>query len=817
MQDAYALCRVSKKTTNIPKIGEHYVSTPNRMPCEHSSSIEQFSDNHGRGEEFESTNYPMHRNVDSCSTSYRAIRSPLEIGESRGQWTPSMDGFGMSAPQFPSYSAVPYPPSKVDIALECARFQHRFALPPLEVEDFPQVGFTQDLKVMQQPSMPESTSTHQTDILQEILSVAHVSQELINQSSFQDTWGGNYAATDHDFTFMAGKDVQHNMYSDMMMNSTRWADKQWIEPSTSSRSVEISDLDEAFKAERMVENLRWVGMSNDELEKSFMEETKIVPIENISSFSREEHEVQAGENGHPDDCLGFNDSEDFSLGFINDEPNDDNFIDDSNVDDLASSPSFEVVEEIKVSHGLFVSTRQATETFFHQLVPSQTVKIYLNPAVMANNFSIEKAENTQRHDTKTSKTSTAKENFIGNESSPVKKPAGKLIKWDDNKKEKDLLVTIRGGGGSKAGVFLKKLGAQNILFLAALFIFGYLLQGANAASSTPNVGNISKIEDAVNFHIYYGQTFKVIKNVVDGKSYLLIQLLGILGSMKGITSDSMASQCALKLYETGGVEMINRNETQQFSEFGAHFISETNQPQACNFANFVPLAEDNPLQRAQWIKFLGVFVNLETRANKVYDAIKENYLCLTKIGAQKNSSFKSIVAWMQYDNGVWSFTKETCKLQYVEDAGGENIDNSINKNTYNTSNPDDLEELHAILCTVDVVIDETYTLDPAGYNQSSFLQNINVDDQSCFAFLANQSLWRYDKRVQNLTTLDWNDGAVSQPQLVLADLIEVLFPTGNYSTTYFRNIAKGEGIVSIRADMCERDISTPMEPTVVAC
>jgi hypothetical protein len=35
--------------------------------------------------------------------------------------------------------------------------------------------------------------------------------------------------------------------------------------------------------------------------------------------------------------------------------------------------------------------------------------------------------------------------------------------------------------------------------------------------------------------------------------------------------------------------------------------------------------------------------------------------------------------------------------QYVEDAGAENIDNSINKITCNTSNTDDLEEyLHAI-------------------------------------------------------------------------------------------------------------------------
>ncbi|KAK4430483.1 hypothetical protein Salat_1349000 [Sesamum alatum] len=295
------------------------------------------------------------------------------------------------------------------------------------------------------------------------------------------------------------------------------------------------------------------------------------------------------------------------------------------------------------------------------------------------------------------------------------------------------------------------------------------------------------------------------------------QLLGVLGSLKGITSEYVASECVLKLYEEGQLQLINKTEPQQLTQFAAHFIVNTDQPQSCNFATFLPVGEDTPLQRAEWIKYLGVFANLETRANQVYDAIKKNYMCLSKMATSRKASFKLIVAWMAYNDGVWSFTKEAFKLKYVEDAGGENIDDSINKVTYNVSIPDDLEAFHAILCTVDVVIDETYTSDPTAYNASTFLQNLNVEDQSCFAFMANQSLWRYDKRIQNSVILDWYDGAISQPHLVLADLVEALFPSGNYTTTYFRNIAKGEGIISIGPEMCDRESSIAMEPLIVAC
>ncbi|BAT88130.1 hypothetical protein VIGAN_05157400 [Vigna angularis var. angularis] len=388
-------------------------------------------------------------------------------------------------------------------------------------------------------------------------------------------------------------------------------------------------------------------------------------------------------------------------------------------------------------------------------------------------------------------------------------------------------------------------------FIAVVLFFNCgCVHGATPAAK---VGSFSKVEDAGNFHIYYGQTFKVIKNAADGQSYLLLQnnsriasrtkyctsriksfvvplsnysvdttyfpvsfleLLGLVESLKGITSDNVASPCVLKLYQGGQIEMFNNSDYQKLAEFTSYFLSDDDQQSACNFATFVPFMENTPLQRAEWIKFMGAFANIEARANQVYASVKESYLCLAKI-ASTRTTFKPTVAWMKYKNGVWSFTQEKYQLKFVQDAGGEILD--ANKNTYNISDPDDLEEFHAILCTVEVVIDETLTSDPTNYTLSTFIQNLKVEDRSCFSFISNTSLWRYDKRVYNSVAVDWYNGAVSQPQLALADLVEVLFPTGNYTTTYFRNIAKGELPINIGPEMCDRDTSVAMDPTIVAC
>lgn len=99
------------------------------------------------------------------------------------------------------------------------------------------------------------------DVLQEILSVAQASQQLINQ----DTWGGSYAPID-DFSFQPYSDHQIGDHHGLGANFPRLMEKSG-DQDQNTMSIEIGGLDEGFRTERMMENLRWVGMSSRDLDK----------------------------------------------------------------------------------------------------------------------------------------------------------------------------------------------------------------------------------------------------------------------------------------------------------------------------------------------------------------------------------------------------------------------------------------------------------------------------------------------------------------------------------------------------------------------
>ncbi|KAE8735855.1 NAC domain-containing protein 74 [Hibiscus syriacus] len=368
LNDAYALCRVFKKSaTTTPKI-----------TSEHSnSSIDLYSEDRCE----ESSDFA--RAVNGCRSSSILSRSFIDdVSDARDvKWMQclSEDTFGLSNPSLSTYATIPYAPSKVDVALECARLQQQMSLPSLEVEDFPQVGVT-NCKLMMRESRLE------IDILDEIMAVAHTSQQLINQ----DAWGSS-SGNPHDFTFM-------NTTAATSVND------QMIFPQYTDKPLEESSIRTTIvQRDRMVENLRWVGMSNKDLEQyCFIQENKVVPIDHISSFMRTEDSEVQGESGLDYNSIVFNEigikdtkTEDISHGFIDDE----HFLHEGNIDDddTRSSSSYGVVEDIKINHGMFVSTRQVANTFFHQALPSQTVKVHRNPITATSlfQFHMDKSDSTE--------------------------------------------------------------------------------------------------------------------------------------------------------------------------------------------------------------------------------------------------------------------------------------------------------------------------------------------------------------------------------------------------------------------------------------
>ncbi|XP_076951390.1 NAC domain-containing protein 54-like isoform X2 [Bidens hawaiensis] len=355
LQDAYSLCRVFKKSLNPPKTtatGDQYVTTCS----DHLSSVNPYYEGRRGGEDMEKFNNQTPPRASSSLTILHGSHNLSETNDVKWMQYLSEDAFTFNNSSFSTCGNLPYPPSKVDIAMECARLQQRLSLPPLKPQDFHHDGVTNyvELKNIPQSSTGPPIGSQQ-DILHEILSVG--SQDFINQ----DAWGGSYAADIYnDFTFMLNNDMNQMQGSG------------FVGDDRNTRPIEIDDADGQMKTDPIVENLRWVGMWNKHLEMAFFDDHKSVPMEKISCFGSEKHEVQ-GENSH-------NNTDHFEF-FNEDRKNLSNdFLDvEGDLDDFSTTPIVEMYQKTEVSHGLLVSTRQVSNTFFHQIVPSQTVRVQLNP------------------------------------------------------------------------------------------------------------------------------------------------------------------------------------------------------------------------------------------------------------------------------------------------------------------------------------------------------------------------------------------------------------------------------------------------------
>ncbi|KAL6847498.1 hypothetical protein ACP4OV_022524 [Aristida adscensionis] len=406
LQDAYALCRVFKKTAPGPKIIEHYgaVHHPVEQPQWMTSNVDHRSPTLDlscdvRGDDFESSSFSFPTEAPMDSTIHGGFGLQMNAPHHEdGKWMQflSEDAFNATNPFFmnPASSSFSCLPSKVDVALECARLQHRLSLPPLEVEDFPQ-DVSLDTKTGVLRSNP-----NEVDILQEFLSVASASQELINGSSSSypaEMWpgAGTSSANTHYINELSSlvelgvkaKEEADTFYQLGCTGTSAGFTSKPGHVGEPVRLVDISDMEEELKEEKkQVENLRGVRLHNNDLGEIVVEgDESSNPTECIAQYPVTDTADNSGEAGHltdPTDTGGLDTApifsqsqpDDFAIGF----------------DDVNPNTSFDLYEKVDVKHGLFVSRVGAAETFFHQVEPSTKVRFHLNPMASDVSKAIEK-------------------------------------------------------------------------------------------------------------------------------------------------------------------------------------------------------------------------------------------------------------------------------------------------------------------------------------------------------------------------------------------------------------------------------------------
>ncbi|KAL0913356.1 hypothetical protein M5K25_016809 [Dendrobium thyrsiflorum] len=257
LQDAYALCRVFKKSTPGPKIIEHVGLAPPREEqlqleaFDQSPTVDLTTDERADHDDLESSNdynlFQTHSNFSQSlvhNPSFDASASWMEHFLSEESVVSSTNV------PFPSPSSFSSMLSKVDVALECARFQNRFLMPPLEVEDLSVQLEASNSKILQSDFSQFSTTANES--FQEINSVASASShEFFRNPNFdEDMWA---LRTSYSFNeFFSQVETTHDLGSPgIIAKPSAMGEK--------STFVDISELEEEFDLEqKKVENLRSV-------------------------------------------------------------------------------------------------------------------------------------------------------------------------------------------------------------------------------------------------------------------------------------------------------------------------------------------------------------------------------------------------------------------------------------------------------------------------------------------------------------------------------------------------------------------------------
>ena len=175
--------------------------------------------------------------------------------------------------------------------------------------------------------------------------------------------------------------------------------------------------------------------------------------------------------------------------------------------------------------------------------------------------------------------------------------------------------------------------------------------------------------------------------------------------------------------------------------------------------------ETTPLGRAEWVKVIGALIDKEDEVGKKFDSVERAYHASAAIGGGAKTK-PTVVVDMPW-KGIWyTPAGESYRAQLLRDAGA----------SYHWSDTKGIGSLALnIEAVIPVALKADYWLDVGSVNSR---KDIEAKDPRFARFRAFQtdSIYNFNKRVNDIGSNDYWESGLVNPQLILADLIRILHP-----------------------------------------
>ena len=199
--------------------------------------------------------------------------------------------------------------------------------------------------------------------------------------------------------------------------------------------------------------------------------------------------------------------------------------------------------------------------------------------------------------------------------------------------------------------------------------------------------------------------------------------------------------------------------------------------------------EDSPLARAEWIKYVALFLNAEQASSERYDEITTAYEQAHELVAVIPEDERKRVLWNYFSPYSDSWTipgKETYVGQLIEDAGGVVVlGDQAQENSVDVS----FEAVYEAGLDADLWVTNAF-----GVNT---LDDLLAQDTRYTDFAAvsagSSNVWNNNLQINENGGNNYYELGVTNPHLILQDLAALFYPElfPDHEFVFYRNLSKG--------------------------